>query len=99
MEDKAINNIFPETMKTMFWLFQNFWKMLDLFTEIVKENGEENIGYIFSYVYWLNWKWKWETWDVTGFKIVIWPHICIAICYLYSLQYYGLNYMNVASQC
>jgi len=25
--------------------------MLDLFSEIVKENGEENIGYIFSYVY------------------------------------------------
>jgi hypothetical protein len=39
---------FSETMTTLFLAFSIF---LDLFSNIVKENAEGNIGSIFSYVY------------------------------------------------
>lgn len=42
---------FSETMTTLFLAFSIFLKILDLFSNIVKENAEGNIGSIFSYVY------------------------------------------------
>jgi hypothetical protein len=39
-----------ETMKTAFWHFQIYLKMLNLLTKIVKQ-GEGSIGFIFYQVY------------------------------------------------
>jgi len=33
--------------ETLFWHFQSFLKMLNLFSKIVKENGEGSIEFIF----------------------------------------------------
>lgn len=47
---KSRKNTFTKIMKTVFFPFSNFLKMLYLFSKIVKKNDEKHIRSIFSYI-------------------------------------------------